>query len=102
MKMSDYRWGMFGLLTLISVINVFTLVLVFAHRIHGFHDFRVMSLFTMGLAIVAAWSVNLRECRRVLPASDAALYKKLAYTISGLGLFVNLCVQAGTGLLMYR
>ena len=98
--MGSYRWYSFGALTVMSVANVIILVLVFNHRIHNSHDFRVMSLFTMGIAIAIAWYLNLRECRSVLPVADEVLYKELAGAISSLSLFVNLCVLSGTGLLL--
>jgi hypothetical protein len=100
--MDDRRRSTFVLLSLISGLNLLTLVLVFTHRIHSFSDFRLMSLLTMAIAIAAAWFFNFREWRRALPASESDLYKKLANTILALGIFVNLAVQAGTGLLMHR
>ena len=100
--MENYRSGTFGLLTLLSTMNLFTLVLVFTHRVHTFRDFRVMGLLTMAIAISAAWTFSFREWRRALPTSDVVLYKKLANTIFSLTLFVNLCAQAGTSLLMHR
>jgi uncharacterized repeat protein (TIGR03803 family) len=50
--MRDYRWTMFGALTLTSVLNVAVLVVVFTHRIHVFHNFRVMSLKTFKLLLL--------------------------------------------------
>ncbi len=100
--MDDYRSGTFGLLSLLSAINLFTLVVVFIRRVHTFHDLRVMGLLTMAMAISAAWTFSFREWRRALPPSDVVLSKKLANTIFSLSLFVNLCAQAGTSVLMHR
>lgn len=100
--MDVYRSGTFGLLTIVSAMNLFTLVLVFTHRVHTFHDFRAMGLLTMAIAISGAWSFSFREWRRELPTSEVVLYKKLANTIFGLSLLMNFCAQAGISLLMYR
>lgn len=100
--MDDYRSGTFGLLSLLSAINLFILVEVFTHRVHAFPDLRVMGLLTMAMVISAAWTFSFREWRRALPTLDVVLYKKLANTIFSLSLFVNLCTQAGTSLLMHR
>lgn len=100
--MRIYRWTRFGALTLMSCACIFILVLVFAHRVHDIHDSRVLNLFTMGIAVVTAWLINVREMNSMPPASDTALRARLANTTFTMGLFVNLCVLSGTGLLMYH
>jgi len=92
----------FAILTLLSTINLLLLAVVFTHRIHTFHDLRALGLFTMAIAISAAWTFSLREWRRALPTSDVMLYKKLANAIFSLSLLMNLCAQAGISLSMYR
>jgi hypothetical protein len=99
--MGDYRVSLFGVLTLISVINVFNLVLALL-RIHDFFDFRTMNILFMGISLGFAWYLNLRERRRLAPAVDAALYKTLASTIFSMAMLVNVCVLMGTGLLPHR
>jgi hypothetical protein len=100
--MDNYQSGTFGFLTLLSAMNLFTLVLVFTHRVHTVRDLRVMGLLTMAIAISGAWSFSFREWRRALPTSDAVLYKKLANTIFSLSFLMNFCAQAGISLSMYR
>lgn len=85
-----------------SYMNLFTLDLVFTHRVHTFHDLRVLALLTMAMAIAisAAWTFSVREWRRALPTSNVVLYKNLANTIFSLSLLMNFCAQAGISLLM--
>jgi Na+-transporting NADH:ubiquinone oxidoreductase subunit NqrB len=96
--MVDYRRSMFGVLTLISVISVFNLVVALL-RIRDFFDFRTMNILLMGFALASAWYLNLRERRRTAPTADAALYKTLASAIFAMGVLVNVCIQMGLGLL---
>lgn len=97
-----YRWTRFGALTLMSCACIFILVSVFAHRVHDFHDFRVLNLFTMGVAVVTTWLVNVREMKSMSPSSDSTLHARLANTTFSMALLVDLSVLAGMGLLMYH
>ena len=82
-------------LTLISMMNLL-LVGVYFVRIH---DFRLMSLATMGIAIACAWGVLVAEYRKIPTNADPKLYPRILSRIEGLALFVNLAVGAGIGLL---
>jgi hypothetical protein len=82
-------------LTLLSMFNLF-LVGMYFMRIR---DPRMLSLLTMGIAIVCAWGVLVAEYRKVPISADPKLYERILSRIEGLALFVNIAVGAGIGLL---
>ena len=96
--MPTFRRFIFAPLTLISVINLF-LIGVYFMRLH---DFRMMSLLTMGMAVLCAWGVLVAEYRKVPTDADPKLYRRILGRIEGLALFVNLAVGAGIGLLQNK
>jgi hypothetical protein len=93
--MPTFRRFMFWPLTLLSMINLF-LVGVYFVRLH---DPRLLSLLTMGIAIVCGWGVLVAEYRNVPPNADTKPFQRILSRLEGLVLFVNVAVGAGIGLL---
>jgi len=98
--MSNTLWDKTSLtaLTLISICSLF-LIAVSSRKVH---EIGVLSLVTMGLAVLCSWAGHVNQRRKALQVPDASLAGYLRVSASSFCLLTNLAVLAGVGLLRGR